>query len=343
MSARSMNFPVIPTQASDFAGDVDHIFWVLVLLSVFFTTLVMVLLTVFAVRFRRGARVDRSNPSLGDLRLELAWSIGPLVLGCMVFAWSAKPFSSVYAPPADATEIFVIGKQWMWHIQHANGIRENNELHIPVGRAVKLTVISQDVIHGFYVPAFRVKRDVLPGRYNTVWFTPTEPGKYYLFCSEYCGTNHSEMTGFVYVMEPSDYQRWEANSGSRAVAERTTPEQQGENLYETLACGSCHAERDSPRGPTLYGLYGNQVKLANGQTVTVDDNYIRTAIVNPHSQLVAGYPDIMQGYETGSAPGQLSEEQFLSLVAYIRSLGNTPTTTAAGATVSAGSAKRTRR
>jgi len=316
-----MSFPFAPEQASTYALDVDLIFYLLTGLTVLFSVIVLSLMLFFAARYRRGSRVSRKNASTGNIPMELGWSIGPLIMGCFVYAIAAKPFTYVYRPPADAMEIFVIGKRWMWHIQHTNGIRENNELHVPVGRAVKLTMISQDVIHGFSVPAFRVKRDVLPGRYNTCWFQATKPGKYHLFCTEYCGDNHSEMGGWVYVMEPADFQQWMANNGNREIAEHRTLADIGANLYETLGCANCHGSDDNVHGPSLYGLFGRKRNLTNGTTVVADDDYIRESIVNPHAKIVAGYQDIMQDYPVGDGPGFLSEEQILGLVAYIKTLG----------------------
>lgn len=331
-----MSFPIFPVDASTYGAEVDRIFLVLTVLTVFFTTLVLGLMVFFAIRYRRGSRASRVNPSYGDLRLELAWSLGPMFLALLVFAWSSRPYSYVYRPPADAMEIFVIGKQWMWHIQHANGIREMNQLHIPEDRAIKLTMISQDVIHGFYIPAFRTKRDVLPGRYNTVWFEATRTGKFHLFCSEYCGTNHSEMGGWVYVMKPADFDQWEENSNTLEAAEHQTMTQMGSDLFQNLGCESCHSTSATARGPSLNGLYGSTAALANGGTATVDDNFIRSAIINPHGQQIAGFPDIMEAYPVGTAPGDLSEEQVLSLVAYIKSLGASPASSSAGGASAAG-------
>jgi cytochrome c oxidase subunit 2 len=203
------DLPIFPEQASNFAAESDALYYVLTLLTVVFTLIVFVLVAILAVRYRRGNRVDRSNPVHHSSILEMSWSILPLILGLAVFVWSAKLFAAMYGQaPANSLEVYVIGKQWMWHIQHQNGIRENNELHVPVGRPVKLTMVSQDVIHSFFIPAFRIKRDVMPGRYTSVWFTPTKAGKYHLFCAEYCGTQHSEMTGSVYAMEPKDFENW---------------------------------------------------------------------------------------------------------------------------------------
>lgn len=327
---------LIPDQASTFAESVDQIFWTLTALTVFFTGLVLSIMLFFAVRYRRGAKVKRDASIHGNLAAELTWSIIPLILGCMVFAWSAKPYSTIWRPPDNAMEIFVIGKRWMWHMQHTNGIRENNELHIPVDKPVKLTMISQDVIHGFYVPAFRSKRDVLPGRYNTFWFQATKTGKYHLFCSEYCGTNHSEMQGWVYVMTPHDFELWKSHGSNSEVAEHQTLEQQGGDLYLTMGCNNCHLAQDNVHGPSLYGLFMSKVKLTTGETVTADDNYLRESIVNPHAKIVDGYQDIMQAYPSGDKPGYLSEEQLMSLIAYIKTLGVAQT--AGGASTSNGKA-----
>ena len=316
-----MNFPIAPEQASVFAGDVDQIFYVLCGLTFFFTALVLSLMIFLAIRYRRGSRYSRKGAVDEHLLIELSWSIGPLLIGLVVFIWAAKPFTYVYRPPADAKEVFVIGKRWMWHLQHANGIRENNELHIPVGKAVKLTMISQDVIHGFYVPAFRAKRDVLPGRYNTVWFQPTKVGKYHLYCSEYCGTNHSEMGGWVYVMEPADYQQWIDNHNTRDTMQHETLVTQGESLYNTLACNNCHVSNNNVHGPTLYGLYNKRREFSNADPVNADDTYLRESIINPSAKVVTGYQNIMPAYPAGPEQGQLSEEQVLALVAYIRTLG----------------------
>ena len=322
-----MNIPFFPEQASTFAKDVDNIYFLLCALTFFFTALVLGLITFFAIRYRRGNnKVDRSNAPEEHLPLELTWSIIPLVLGLGVFVWSAKPFTYVYRPPADALEIFVIGKRWMWHIQHTNGIRENNELHIPVDKPIKLTMISQDVIHGFFVPAFRVKRDVLPGRYNTVWFQPTKIGRYHLYCTEYCGTNHSEMGGWVTVMAATDYQKWITTGGAPGPTStmQETLVSQGASLYQTYACANCHQNQNGVHGPSLYGLYGKERKLTNGQTVLADDSYLRESIVQPESKIVAGYQNLMPAYPVGAEAGQLTEEQVLAMVAYIKTLGTSP-------------------
>ncbi|MDX1932114.1 MAG: cytochrome c oxidase subunit II [Capsulimonadales bacterium] len=324
--------PLTIPAASSYAEDVDKLFLLLVLLTFIFTFLVGAMLLFLTVRYRRGNRVDRSNAHDHNTLLEVSWSFGPLLLALGVFLWSAKLFASVYSAPPNAKEIFVIGKQWMWHLQHANGIRENNELHVPVGEPVKLTMISQDVIHAFYVPEFRMQRQVEPGHYTTVWFTPTRVGKYHLYCNMYCGTQHSEMGGWVYVMSKADYAEWVASGGARAVAPgaisaRTgglTMPQAGAALFQQYQCASCHSGDavKRGRGPSLVGIYGKNRQLANGKIVKADDGYLRNVLFYPDEYPLAGWPQGMPSYR-----GQLTEEQVLQINAYIKTLSGATTAT----------------
>jgi cytochrome c oxidase subunit 2 len=238
-----------------------------------------------------------------------------------MFGWGAKVFFDAYRPPKGAMEIYVVGKQWMWKAQHMDGQREINELHVPVGRPVKLTMGSEDVLHSFYIPAFRVKADVIPGRYNVLWFTPTKPGRYHLFCAEYCGTRHSGMIGWVEVMEPNDYQAWLA--GGRAS---DSPAAAGEKLFQDLVCISCHRDDAQARAPQLKGLFGHTVRLQGGATVVADEAYIRESIVNPQAKVVDGFQPIMPTFQ-----GLVTEEQLLQLIAYVRSLGEVAPPAPAGA------------
>ncbi len=295
----------------------DLLFYVLVLLTTVFSLLVGAMVIGFALRYQRGNRVDRSNPSSHDIRLELTWSIIPLVLGLGIFVWGAKLFAEVKRPPANAKEVYVIGKRWMWHLQHTNGIRENNELHIPIGEPVKLTMISQDVIHDFFVPAFRIHQDVIPGKYTTTWFQPTRVGKYYLFCSQYCGTNHSQMIGWIYVMSRPDYEAW-LNSGGQGATSQRSLAQEGADLYQQQACGTCHGAVNTTRGPSLVGIYGTKRALSNGTYAVADDDYLRRALVNPDAEVSKGWPSLMPNYSN------LTEEQILALVAYMKELGANP-------------------
>lgn len=313
---------VAPQQASSFAPQVDALFYVISALTVFFTVGVMAVVLYLAVKYRAGSKADRSRPINENLFIEIAWSVPPLILGLVIFAWGAVMFVHMRRPPKNALEIFVIGKQWMWHIQHPNGVREMNELHVPSGVPIKLTMISQDVIHSFYIPQFRTQFMVVPGRYTYEWFEPTKPGKYYLFCAMHCGTGHSEMGGYVYVMPQKQYQAWLENGGSNPKFEHPTLVQQGEELYKQLSCDNCHKEQDSERAPSLYGIY-NKIAETNKGPLLVDDDYVRNAIVNPYDKIVAGYTNTMPEYKrvTQTEPG-LTEEQLRGLVEYVKSLSN---------------------
>lgn len=311
------NFPVMPEQASEFAPEYDKLFWMTTALTVFFTVLVGALVIVLALRFRKGNRVNRHNPADSHMMLEVTWSVIPLILGLVMFFWAASLFVQQRTPPKDALDFFVVGKQWMWHVQQPNGIRENNSLHVPVGKPVRLTMISQDVIHSFYIPQFRMKQDVLPGRYSVQWFTPTKIGKYNLFCAEYCGTQHSEMGGYVYVMSQTDYQRWLAAGGDDPDPTRLTPAQEGKKLWDRLACGNCHTESNTDRGPTLFGIYGTKRPLDKNETAIADPSYLRESLLDPYHKLSLGYDRTMPSYK-----GQLSEEQVLNLIEYMKTLGS---------------------
>ena len=304
-------FPLFPQQASTVAPAVDHLFWFLTAVSIFFSALIFLLIFYFAVKYRRRSPDEPppKNQVINNIPLEITWTVIPMILVAVMYFWGADIFVRNAQPPKNATEIFVIGKQWMWHIEHGNGKREINALHIPVGVPIKLTMTSQDVIHDFYVPAFRVKMDVLPNRYTSEWFEATRVGKYHLFCNQYCGMGHSLMRGWVYVMPAEDYQKW-LNSGVTGV----TMAEQGEKLYHQYGCITCHG---TGKGPAFADLFGKPVKLANGQTVVANDAYIRESILYPSAQIVNGYPAIMPTFK-----GQVSEEQVLQLTAYIKSLGS---------------------
>jgi len=306
------DFPFFPEQASTIAVQIDAIYFVLIGLSVAFAVPVAIAIIFFAIRYRQGKQVDRSNPLHESLKIELAWSFIPFVLGMSSFRWGAYVYYQYSAPPADTMDIYIIGKQWMWQAQHPSGKSEINDLHIPVDQPVKLIMTSQDVIHSYYIPAFRIKQDVLPGRYTTLWFEATKPGEYHLFCAEYCGTEHSRMGGTVYVMEQLEYQRWLGDSVSSEPLDLA-----GARLFEQQGCKSCHSGQPNALGPSLSGIFGEEVELQDGQTVVVDEAYLRESIVNPQARLVSGYAAIMPTYE-----GIISEEGLLQLVAYIKSLAN---------------------
>jgi cytochrome c oxidase subunit 2 len=301
-------FRLFPIQASTFAEKLDRLYWFLIGVSGFFSGLIIILIITFAIIYRRraGRLPERTRPSLG---LELAWTVIPLILVMVMFLWGADLFLEQSIPPQGAEEVYVVGKQWMWKVQHSNGRREINEIHVPLGRAMKLTLASQDVIHSFFIPAFRVKQDVVPGQYRTMWFQATRPGEYHLFCAEYCGTDHSKMIGRVVVMEDLDYQTWLGGYTDE------TPVQAGEKLFTQFDCANCHESGRRQRCPTLGGLFGTQVSLSGGGSALFDEAYIRESILYPRAKVAAGYEAVMPTYL-----GQITEEQILALTAYIKSL-----------------------
>ena len=296
--------------ASTFGQGVDAIFVVLLVMAGLITLTIAGLIVFFGIRYRRGSKVSRQNVPLTNARLEVAWMIIPLIVGLGMFTWAASVFFQQSSAPANTLDIYVVAKQWMWKVQHPDGQREINELHVPVGQPVRLIMISQDVIHSFWVPDFRLKQDVLPGRYTTLWFQATRTGTLALRCAEYCGTDHALMTGNVIVMEPAAYQQW-LSGGQPGV----TLSDEGQQLFQDNGCANCHHNDGSGQGPSLVGVFGSTVQLQGGGTITADRNYLRDSILNPDSRIVAGYQAIMPPFE-----GQLSEEQLVSLIDYIRSL-----------------------
>ncbi|AXA35142.1 MAG: cytochrome c oxidase subunit 2 [Candidatus Sumerlaea sp.] len=303
-------FELFPEQASTLAPRVDALFYYLTGVTVFFTLLIFILVVVFAVKYRRRPGDTTAPPPIhGSKALEIIWTVIPLVLVAIMFFWGAKVYHDQLRPPSDAYEVLVTGKQWMWKFQHPNGKREINDLHVPAGRPVKLTMGSEDVIHNVYVPAFRMKQDVVPGRWTRTWFNAVKPGVYRLFCNQYCGTNHSKMIGRVIVMEPREFQAW---LGDETGA---TPAQSGEALFAKLACNTCHTGTSGARGPSLVGLFGKKVRLLGGKEVLADENYIRESITNPSAKIVEGYQPIMPSFQ-----GLVTEEQLMQLTAYVKSL-----------------------
>lgn len=305
--------PMLP-RASSLATPYDTLFLALVFLATLFAAGVLTMTIFFAIRYREGSNVPRKRPEHENLKLESVLIGGPLLLGLGMFAWGAKLYSQERYPPKNATEIFVIGKQWMWHIQHANGIREMDALTVPVGKPVTLTMISQDVIHAFYVPAFRAQYQVLPGRYTSLWFTPTQTGRFLLLCNLYCGTDHSRMVGHVDVLTQPDYDRWVAEQEQSNGGKTPTTVDEGRKLFAQNSCGSCHTDTDTLKGPSLYGIYGKARSLTDGEVVSADDEYLRAAILRPEAQIVAGYGRTMPAYPN------LDERQVWDLIAYLKSL-----------------------
>ncbi|HTC95917.1 MAG TPA: cytochrome c oxidase subunit II [Terriglobales bacterium] len=304
------NIPLFPESASSMSSHVDYLYFFLTANLIFFTGLVAVLVVYFAIRYRR-AKNPKAEPIHGSMILELTWTIIPLGISLVMFAWGAVVYFHFNRPPANAMEIYGTGKQWMWKFQHIEGAREINQLHVPVNRDVRVVLTSQDVIHDFAVPAFRLKGDVVPGRYVSVWFRATKTGNYRLFCDQYCGTLHSGMVGEVIVMDPAEYQDWVSSRGEGSLG------QQGEKIFQQLGCNTCHRNDSLARGPNLAGLYGNPVKLKDGSLIIADEGYIRESIVNPSTKIVAGFDNVMPTFQ-----GQINEDDMIALVYYIKSLHN---------------------
>ncbi len=308
------NAPLFPERASAIARQVDHLFLFALGGAVFFSVLIAVLIFYLGIRYRRRSPTDVGTPpaphSSATTILETTWSLIPFGLLMVLFVWGARVYFAIARPPANAAELYVVGKQWMWKIQHPEGNREIDELHVPVGRPIKLTMTSEDVIHSFFLPEFRIKTDVLPGRYTTLWFQADRVGTYHLFCAQYCGAEHSRMTGKVVVMEPHAYQAW--LSGEKRGR---PPAASGEALFVSRACNTCHRPDTAARAPILAGLFGKRVTLQNGGNVLVDEGYIRESILNPQAKIVAGYQPIMPTFA-----GQLGEEELLQLIDYVKTL-----------------------
>jgi len=305
--------PFFPDQASSFARDVDALTLWLIGMSAFFTVLIAAMVVIFAIRYRRRSESQVGEAFHESALLEITWTVIPLIIVLFTFAWGAKVYFRLYRPPAEAAEYHITGKQWMWKTQHPTGQREINELHLPVGEPVKLTMTSEDVIHSFFVPAFRAKSDVVPGRYTTMWFTPTKPGRYHLFCTEYCGAEHSRMIGWVTVMEADEYQEWLAS-----VPVPQTPAEQGAAVYARLACAECHADGRGGKAPDLHGIFGTERRLASGESVTADETYLRESILDPGARVAAGFERTMPSFR-----GQVDEEEMIALIRYLKSMPET--------------------
>jgi cytochrome c oxidase subunit 2 len=306
--------PLYPEQASNFAPQVDNLVLFMIAVCMFFAVAICAAVIYFFFKYQRKRSDEIGVPIHGDLRLEIAWIVLPFFLLLAMFGWGAAIYVDYRHTPADTLDIYVIGKQWMWKLQQPDGHKEINELHVPVNRNVRLIMGSEDVIHDFSIPAFRVKMDVVPGHYNNMWFRPTKTGRYHFFCSQYCGTNHAVMGGWVTVMEPDEYAKW--LSGTAGSGD---PVAVGEKLYSELACNTCHTADGKGRGPSYLGVYGSKVKLADGSTVVADDSYIRESILQPNARIVAGFQPVMPSFQ-----GLVTEDQILALTAYIKSMKDQP-------------------
>lgn len=307
------NFIMFPESASTVSGNVDALYFFLIGVSMFFTILIGALIIYFVIRFRRKSDADRPATTKDHHRLEIFWTVVPIVIVMVMFFWGAAVYYQQMRAPSDAMEILVTGKQWMWKIQHPSGRTENNELHVPLGRPVRLTMTSEDVIHNFFIPAFRTKMDVVPGRYTSTWFTPTKEGSYHLFCAEYCGSEHSLMKGWVHVIPADEYEQW-AKGIDPELAE-LTPLEAGERLFTELGCLACHNPSSGALGARVEGLFGSEVQLNDGTTVVADEAYLRESILEPMAKIVAGYQPIMPTFK-----GQIDESQLMQIIAYLKSL-----------------------
>jgi cytochrome c oxidase subunit 2 len=306
--------PFWPAQASAYGSDVDRLVLALSVLIILLSAPVFILMTAFAVKYRRGRTANRKHPVNQRVGFEISWAVVPFLLLLVFYVWSTRLYFDIHEPPAGALEVQVVAKQWMWKFQHVGGQREINELHVPINRPVKLTMASQDVIHSLFIPALRLKQDVVPGRYTSLWFTADKAGTYPIRCSQFCGTDHSLMGGSLYVLSAKDYARWLDKAG---VDESLAA--QGADLFRSRGCSGCHGPSSTVHAPHLEGLFGKEVPLQDGRVVVADEQYVRDSILLPHSQVAAGYPDIMPTFQN-----VLSEADVLKLVAYIKSLGGEP-------------------
>ena len=303
--------PLWPPTASGYASQIDVLFGGLLIIGALTAGLVFFLMLFFANKYRHGSNADRSGTTKKTWRFEVSWTAATLLIFVGLAVWGADIYLHLYNPPANAVQIFVVGKQWMWKAQHPGGQREINELHVPVGQPIRLVLASQDVIHSFFIPALRIKQDVVPGRYETMWFRADKVGRYHLFCAEYCGTDHAHMGGWITVMEPRDFGRWlQAEGGQETLAA------QGKDLFRRYGCSGCHEAGGTVRAPRLEGVFGSPVPLSDGSVVIADERYVRDSILDPKAQVAAGYAPVMPTFA-----GQVGEDDLAKLVAYVESIG----------------------
>jgi cytochrome c oxidase subunit 2 len=304
-------FSLFPAQASTLAPEIDNLYLGIIAITAFFAVVVVIFVVYFAIKYRDDTGDKVGAPITGSVPLELGWSLIPFFISIGIFVWASVVFFHIVRAPDQTLDIYSTGKRWMWRFQHIDGQREINELHVPVGRPVRVVFTSEDVLHDLFIPAFRVKADAVPGRYSAIWFEPTQVGEYHIFCAEYCGTRHSGMVGTVYVMEPADYQAWLSGGGVTGG----TMLQQGEALFTQLACVTCHLPDGTGRGPSLVGVFGSTVTLENGSTVTADESYLRESILTSQAKTVKGYEHIMPTFQ-----GLINEDGVAALIEYIKSM-----------------------
>jgi cytochrome c oxidase subunit 2 len=306
-----MNISAFTSQASAHAATVDNVFFGLSIISVLIVLLVFGLVVGFSYRYYRGSKAKRGQLTRSTENLfEIGWSTATLLLFLFIFWWAASTQLSALTPPHDALQIHVVAKQWMWQVQQPSGVREINELHVPSGKPVVLTLTSEDVIHSMFLPALRITQDVLPDRYTYLWFTADKPGTYMLECAEFCGTAHSRMTGRIIIMTPANYAQWVS-----AQPQTTGLARQGEALFRSLGCSGCHAKQSSIHAPDLHGVFNRLVHLSDGRSVVADEAYLRDSILQPRKAVVAGFTPIMPSFKN-----QVSEDQLVQLLAYLKSL-----------------------
>jgi cytochrome c oxidase subunit 2 len=305
------DLPLWPEAASTVAGSTDALYIFLWAITLLFSLGIFFAIVIFAIRYRQSARRTYSPDMKAHPAVESTWIVIPFMISMFLFGWGAKLYFEQQRAPANTLDIYVVGKQWMWKVRHPGGQQEINELHIPVGQPVKLIMTSQDVLHSFFVPEFRLKQDVVPGMYTTMWFEATKPGTYYLFCTEYCGTSHAEMGGHVYVMEPHEYQDW------LAAREEVAAASAGGELFTKMRCVDCHREDDRARAPSLKGFFGRETVLADGRTLIADEDYFRESIYEPAAKVHAGFTPVMPTFK-----GLLTELDVIALMDYVRGLGD---------------------
>jgi cytochrome c oxidase subunit 2 len=300
---------LFPREASTIAPWMDELYFFLLAMTVVGILLVGAIVFTFSMRYRKSVHPVATQIE-GSTLLEATWTIIPLAIFLVCFVWGALLYFRIYNPPVNSMNIYIVGKQWMWKAEHPGGQHEINALHVPTGQPIQLTMISQDVFHSFSIPDFRIKREVIPGRYSTMWFEATTPGTYHMFCTQYCGTNHSAMIGEITVLTPADYKKWtEESTSGMSLA------QNGERLFASMGCNACHSGNAAARGPSLAGVYGSKLALTNGSQVLVNEAYLRDAILNPSQHITAGYAPIMPTYQ-----GQLSEDGLIDIVEYLKTL-----------------------
>ena len=303
------NSALFPREASSIAPQMDALYFFLLGMTLTGLVLVGAILVVFSMRYRKSVHPVATQIE-GSTLLEATWTIIPLAIFLITFVWGAVLYFRIYNPPVNSMNIYIVGKQWMWKAEHPGGQHEINALHVPTGQNIQLTMISQDVFHSFSIPDFRIKREVIPGRYSTVWFNATTPGVYHIFCTQYCGTNHSQMIGEVTALSPDDYKKWtEESTSGMSLA------QNGERLFASMGCNACHSGNAAARGPSLAGVFGSRLTLTNGSQVLVNEAYLRDAILNPSQHVTSGYAPIMPTYQ-----GQISEDGLIDLVEYLKTL-----------------------